>query len=555
MSSASQGNADLSRFWRIAAAAVLLAGLVVLGARCWALRHRAFIGSPDEAAYAHQADMILAGHGLRVNYIQHFFRRYDGLPHPADHYGPGYGVLLAPIADAMPSPPEWAAVLPALAAGSLILPLLTLLAAGRVGAGPSWAAAAGFFVLLAPLPQQLSGRVLADMPFTCLLLAAWLVASGSRPAPTWRGLWTGVLMGAAYLLKPAALLHVPGVLIALWLGTADGEGDAERRPGPLPLVACAVALTLVAAPWMARNAALFGDPLHSANKHIAAGQDYREDWVEHGLRRVWWARDTGPPTLDEIPFRYGIARVGDVWGERLVRAVAGPEVRWLTLALLVGAVCLRRREGWSLATFHLSQALLLAMVFPVWSRYLLLLWPAAAAVAAGAATLGVQGLVQRAPPDLNAGARILGILAGIALGATLAAPGPGMLVRSVSEDGPSGSADRIHPVQQATKRAARWCATGLPEGSTVMTQDCWRMAYYSKLPTVNLPSDAAWAIDEVVREYGVTHVVLVPLGTRARYAGLGFDYLEASDLAWSRQEAPLGIYVFALSSPASNEAM
>jgi hypothetical protein len=265
-------------------------------------------------------------------------------------------VILAPVLAARIGPTDFAAVLPALVVGSLLVPLMTLLAARRLGASPAFAVGGATFSLLALLPQDLSGRVLADVPFTAILFAAWLSVWRHRPAPAWRWFWAGALLGVAYLLKPAALLHVPALLPTLWLGAAEREGELGRGDRVRAFAALCVGLALPTLPWMARNAAVYGDPLHSANKHIAVGEDYREDWQENGFRRVWWAHPGDEiPTLSKALGQYGAGRMAEVLLRRLRLSLAGREVWWLTLALLVGAGMLRRREGWSLAAYHLGR--------------------------------------------------------------------------------------------------------------------------------------------------------------------------------------------------------
>lgn len=544
---------DLS--WRTATLVVAMLGTTVLTARCWMLRDRPFIGSPDEAAYTHQASMILAGHGLRVNYVQHFFTRYSRLPHPEDHYGPGLGVILAPVLAARIGPTDFAAVLPALVVGSLLVPLMTLLAARRLGASPALAVGGATFSLLALLPQDLSGRVLADVPFTAILFAAWLTVWRHRPAPAWRWFWAGALLGVAYLLKPAALLHVPALLPTLWLGAAEREGELGRGDRVRAFAALCVGLALPTLPWMARNAAVYGDPLHSANKHIAVGEDYREDWQENGFRRVWWAHPGDEiPTLSKALGQYGAGRMAEVLLRRLRLSLAGREVWWLTLALLVGAGMLRRREGWSLAAYHLGHAALLAAVFPVWPRYLLLLWPAAGALVSAALSRLCHDLAVDTRPRSAQAARNLSLAAAVCVGVLAAWPGPQHLWTHLVVYGPSGSAALVDPAHNALKDVARWCGAALPPDSVLMVQDCWRFVHYSGLPSVNIPTDSASAIDAVVRAYGVTHVVLIPEATTDEDLLLARDYLKESRLDWERQPSATA-EVYACSSPGLSTAM
>lgn len=531
--------------WRTAWATVVLVGACLLAVQCWTLRDRPFIGSPDEAAYAHQARMILAGHGLRVNYVQHFFRRYPRLPHPEDHYGPGYGVLLAPLFR-LPLKQEFAAVLPALVAGSLLLPPLTLLTAKRLGASPAVAAGATAFVLLAPLPRQLSDRALADVPFTCLILVSWLLGSSEGPRRPYRWFAAGAVLGLAYLVKPAALLYLPALWLAVSVMMPRDEG---RRVAGLAALLLCVGFALSAAPWMARNAALFGDPLYSGNKYIAAGQDYRPDWSDCGFRRVWWVHEgESPPVITEVLQRYGVERVAVVIGGRLRKAFSDESVRMPTLALLVGGLLLRRREGTSLAVLYLGHTVLLAVAFPVLSRYQLLLWPASAALAGAA----LASLWQSAPVHRRLsprpGSPVLRLLTALALGVLASWPGPRDLVGNALVYGPTGSNGRVSVADAAMRDAAEWCGAALPQGSVAMTDDCWRFTYYSDVPSVNVPTDSASAIDAVVRAYGVTHLVLVPAATPAAHQRWAENYLRESRVTWTPAPSRTGVVIYALST-------
>jgi hypothetical protein len=87
-----------------------------------------------------------------------------------------------------------------------------------------------------------------------------------------------------------------------------------------------------------------------------------------------------------------------------------------------------------------------------------------------------------------------------------------------------------------------------------MVQDCWRFVHYSGLPSVNIPTDSASAIDAVVRAYGVTHVVLIPEATTDEDLLLARDYLKESRLDWERQPSATA-EVYACSSPGLSTAM
>jgi hypothetical protein len=148
-------------------------------------------------------------------------------------------------------------------AGDLVLLLHSLaglalvFSLGRAcGLSPQWSLAAVAVVAVSPLYLYLSLQALSDVPAMVWATAAVVAALRSRDRPAF-GLWSGLCISVAFLVRPNnALVFVP-VAIAAW-----------GSPRALVL-ACAGALPGVAA-WLAINNAAYGNPLESGYGAIGA---------------------------------------------------------------------------------------------------------------------------------------------------------------------------------------------------------------------------------------------------------------------------------------------
>jgi len=559
----------------LAAACLAALAVVAVANRC-----KPFIGTPDEAAYAHQADRLLAGDGFTVSYVQHFFRASDDIEHAEDHYGVGNGVLIA-AAFGVLGRSEWTATVPTLALGLLALPLLTYAAARRCGAGPWPAVGAGLFVLLCRPLLGLAHYALVDSQFTACAVAAWVIAAGLEPTGRHRAtapVAAGALLGLAYYLKPAAFLLVPGLVATVLLG---GErSPARKRLWGIAALLCAFGLVI--APWLVRNAVVFGDPLYSANQYIGPGEDYRADWVRSDFRRVWWAHEREPlVTTPRLVATYGWSRAADVALGRLSRGVGGDARNPFIVLGASIALLWRCRRLLSLGALVGSYTLLLGLLFPVHDRYLILVWPAAAA--AGAAVVGaaipalshlhlgnglkpivsgaagwrpwrthssrLAGAMHRAPTaplrrGRGAGGEGLraALSAAIPIGLALALSLPGLrLLRSeVRYHLSDGDAIGISADEIATRRAAEWLGAALPVEARVMVQDCWRTVYYAPQPVVNIPTDGPREVAAVIDRYRLDYIMLVPGGTYSRMIPYARAYLSEYPAEWRLASATPG---------------
>lgn len=501
-------------------------------------RGRPFVGSPDQAAYVHQAEQLLACEGARVDYVQHFYRAYDSVSHPEDHYGIGQGALIA-ASFAVFGDSDWAATVPSALAGCLLLPLAVFLAARALGAVPVWAFAAG---IVAGLDREVFGQsrmALCDAQFAALALLAWCAAQAASPrAAGWRShapaLCAGALLAAAWWLKPGALLLGPGVLATAWL--------ASEREGRLARVGVLLAaFVILAGPWLLRNALLFGSPLYTANSHIGPAVNWTDNVYTASFRKVWWATGEVPWGYTDLPARVGWPRIGEVVGERLRDCLLGsradPHVWAIWLGFAGGLLPLgeasRHRRRIGIALLALSYVVALCLLLPPHARYRMVVPAAAAAVWAALAADALARVGSRLPRWAGAA------LAGAALLALCWSPAR-LEARALSSPPRT-----LRAAPRATRDAALWAREALAGSGPVMTNDCWVFVRYAGLPTVNVPQDTPEAIASVVEHYGVASLVLIPEGTYGETSDWARAYLASYADEWQPQvDCPEGVEVY-----------
>ena len=350
----------LDRADRIAllCALLLFAALALFGARYHWVEEA---GTAERDGYVAQAETILAGHL------------------PRDPFRPPlYPLLAAGLSLVIGSPsggPFGAARMISNAAAAALAWLAWR--TGRRLAGPETGFWAMALTAVNPNVWILGQHATTDMLFAALgaaALAAGLVyreADGRRAA-----LAAGVASGLAQATRGNALFLLPGLAAAWWLA----PGARRRRLAHLAAAALVAALALVPV-WALRQAA-FGSPFHDENwKNLA--------WKLHGYPD--WSY------LDRVPYR-GLGEViasdplevvrgglAELWRFFAGGGLAQLLGTWAHAALFAAgagwALCRRRRgAGWLLAAGGLFLAAV-AFSFFTWGRFLLLLIPAAYALA------------------------------------------------------------------------------------------------------------------------------------------------------------------------------
>ncbi|GMV37727.1 MAG: hypothetical protein AMXMBFR61_22350 [Fimbriimonadales bacterium] len=315
------------------------------------------IGAPDERAH--------------VNYIRHLlrersfpvFRVGDGEGYE-NHQPPLYYLSLVAVGALAGDDTKAEGFLLRLATSVIALATVWLcyFTMRRLVASDVLAIAATACAVLLPSYVALSASVSND-PLLILLSCAVLLlcVQGGQERWTYRkGLGCGVLCGLALLTKTSGVVLVAFAVLAVLL-TTPGEGVGKRLG--LAVIVGLVA-SVIAAPWLARNASLYGDPLGMkifeegfagsprAETFIAAfgGGAYLVQWVG------WW-------TLRSLFGVFGYAMLllpGWIYvvGAIVLLVCAGGMVR---ARLRDGDAAVRR--GWALC------GLLFALVFLAFLRF------------------------------------------------------------------------------------------------------------------------------------------------------------------------------------------
>lgn len=206
----------------------------------------------DDALYVELSRSLVQGQGHTLNVG-------PGLDHlDMDLFPPGMALLLAPLSALFPASLS-ALKLVSLLAGALVLGLTWCWVPGR----QSRALALAVLALTAWNPWFVgwSTRVLSDIPYTALALAALLITARSleKEEGQWRGLLlAGCLAGAAIAVRSVGWTVVLTVIaVLIWPGVRPAAGAGKGRGRPL--VAFGVGVLLVLIPlWLLTEARPLG---------------------------------------------------------------------------------------------------------------------------------------------------------------------------------------------------------------------------------------------------------------------------------------------------------
>jgi 4-amino-4-deoxy-L-arabinose transferase-like glycosyltransferase len=260
-------------------------------------------------------------------------------------------------------PSDAAALLPPLLLSALTAPLLFLLA-NRLGGPLAGLLAAGLWIA-SPSQQQLALTGLTEPGATLLAVAIAGLALRARDEAGWPACAAlGAALGLASLQRTNLLALAPAAIAAVALASTG-----RRAPR---LAALAIAGGLVAAPWLARNALAFGEPLLNLTS-------------DRGLLRLGLGSDpfyqlaiAEPDTV----LRESLRRYPSGWSFAWLRASApdmlGRELAWLLPVGVIAALADARRRGPRRATWALawSGLVLTALVFaPPYPDVLRFYWP------------------------------------------------------------------------------------------------------------------------------------------------------------------------------------
>jgi Dolichyl-phosphate-mannose-protein mannosyltransferase len=249
------GRRPSFRFWL---ALVALVALALRAAYVLALAPAPILPTGDSLWYAFVSDEITLGHGFVIGHGSILGPGYHVVPtalHP-----PFYPLALAALRELGVSSPKHLLWLGPFT-GTLTVLGLGLL--GRAIAGARIGLVAASIAAVYPLLIVPDGALLSETlygPAVILVLAAAL-ALARHPSVKWAA-GLGIVVGLAAMVRPEALA------LALLLGLPlawRGPAGRSRAVRVVATVACAL---LVVAPWVVRNASVFGTFTFTTNDGI-----------------------------------------------------------------------------------------------------------------------------------------------------------------------------------------------------------------------------------------------------------------------------------------------
>lgn len=273
------------------------------------------IGAPDERQH--------------VNYVVHLLTKgsfpiFDPKANPTDHFEgiqshqpPGFYLIAAGWTKLMGISPSDLTIQDGGQSMGVRLRMLNCLIGGfgvvGVFFGVWWgyaksetALVAAAFAALLPMNMALSGAVSNDPLLICL--CSWVVALcalGIQKGWTLPlGLTLGVLTGVALVTKTTAVALLPTLAIAALI-------RPDRRPKLQTLLAVAVPMAILVAPWWWRNTSLYGDPLAAGAFGQAFGDTAQaKTFIDSFGAATYWTEWVGWWTMRSF---VGVFGYMDIW--------------------------------------------------------------------------------------------------------------------------------------------------------------------------------------------------------------------------------------------------
>lgn len=425
----------------------LLAGLLV---RLWLITQNAGI-TMDSPLYWRMAEAIGRG---------------QPAVGPAHH---GYPALIALVKSFVPGSILPGRVVSLVAAMVL---LVVVYALGRRTLSPLWSSLAVWLIALHPLVAVYGGVMMTESTVLALCYGGLLLMEQERFLPS------GLVMGAAYLVRPEALALAP-------LGALCARGPMRR------FVLVLLGLAIMLAPyvlylkwergsWMVTPKTVLVRPTFQNGQgvewRVGKGRAAPEESMTFAQRVRWAApsvaRNYGPGLLKHLGL--------------LVRSWPWP----LVVLSLLGFVAWRR----ALLAPLLLEAALPLLAVPFDPRFGLLALPALAVFAACGGSW-LRGRLAARPR-----------WAWAAAAAALALAAAGVCWVWIGKDGVTAREFDDGPMEQM-RIAGEWLAAHGPPGSRVMDRKAF-VPFFAGMEHVQLPNDDYDTIVEFARREGVRYMVL-----------------------------------------------
>jgi hypothetical protein len=326
--------------------------------------------SHDSAYIAIVADEVRNGHGYVNPASWLVFLNPPDLPMPFHNANPGYVTLIAVFSKLFGADLFWSGFLISALSNVLLAAAVYLLVMPLSGSRVFAALCAGFTALF-PANMTDSLNYLPDALTTALtiLCFAFLVRQ--------KYVWAGCFFGLAWLCRSTAVLCIPGILVyivyrlnrtpAPWnmaiaqVGWAvhcgpqravDGAssryanllrfGLGQSRATMRALLGFGLASFVVASPWLAYTARVWGSPLRSDGTFYLLQNYYAEKSTQGDVAR-YWRTLTPPPSLTEVLrtdapglVRHTIKGIPVLFRNTLFQWAGGSKPKALLLLLLLG---------------------------------------------------------------------------------------------------------------------------------------------------------------------------------------------------------------------------
>ncbi len=250
---------------------LLILFLVYAAALITIIRVNRMIGHGDPANYANVARNLVEGKGYTVDYIDHFFRDYSQISHPADTWPLLQSTFIA-LSFLLFGVSAFSAKLVNicffLGVGLLTFWIGKNLFSTRAGF------IAAVLLFFNPTLLTLSFEPWNDVGLVFFVLLFVYLASEflkSEFVSPKRSALLGFILGLVYLQKPVGVLIFPSFVLALLLTSRE----LFRKRFRDLLIIGSVAL-LTASPYLVRNYLLFGSPFYTTSYHNAFLLKYRD---------------------------------------------------------------------------------------------------------------------------------------------------------------------------------------------------------------------------------------------------------------------------------------
>ena len=274
-------------------AASLLAFGAALHARLLYARLAEHPGHADEAFYYSVAESLADGRGFVIDYVWQFLTPPPTLTHPSNDYWLPLASVVMAGALAVLGKSVFAALLPGIAAGLLLAPLLYVWS--RLGSpSPLIGFAAAALVLFEPNLFAASLVTATVIYFALLVTASLYFANRGLRAPRFF-LLAAVTAGLAHLTRHDGVLLLVALLVAIWV-------SPHRRRTRLTYGLLSLGLYgLTLLPWLVLNYLTLGAPFPPGALRILFVAEYEDRYayakelslrayLASGLGRILWTK-------------------------------------------------------------------------------------------------------------------------------------------------------------------------------------------------------------------------------------------------------------------------